>query len=115
MTGEEEHMLNQFWSDVNVMLANGDLNKSYFATEEDRLWVWFRGVLDNWKIYYKKKYNREPFDDVSIMNYLKDEPYYVGQKQKKIMKANRHCHILDIDSSPDMIKEIVECLNTVYE
>jgi DNA primase len=81
--GEEDHMLNQFWDDVNFLVNEGDIQVNYFKIKDNLLFIPFNYVFQKWGLHYKRKTNREPFDEQSIRKYLSDEPYYVDTKQEK--------------------------------
>lgn len=106
-TGEEEHMLNQFWSDVNFLISKGELGQRHFKYENNKLFVWLQGIYDEWSLHFRKKTGREPFDQMSIIKYLQDEPYYCESTQKRIGSVKRRVHVLDVEKCPETIQEIV--------
>lgn len=110
MSGENDHALNQFWDDTNylVSLNESDVNKIMeYRSTEGILVFWFKGLYDAWSIHYRKKTGREPFDRNSILNYLKDEPYFKEQKNVRIKKmGTKLCCLIDIDKAPESVKEI---------
>ncbi len=105
-TGEEEHMLNQFWEDVNYLVSNNDVGFKHIRVSGDKLYVWLAGLYETWALHYKKKTGREPFDRQSIIKYLQDEPYYITAEPRKMGSVSRKVHILGIESATDIIKEI---------
>lgn len=112
--GEDDHMLNQFWDDINVMIAQVEVDKDYFKKEEDTLHIWFAGVFDKWTIHFKKKYNKDPFSSSTLLSYLRLEPYYIGPSQRRISKALRSCHAISLKEAPETLKEIAEYIDSLY-
>jgi len=114
-TGEQEHMLNQFWDDVHYMFVEGQLGENYLKVSGDRLYIWPKGLYEAWTIHYRKKTGREPFDYTSIMQYLKDEQYYLPVT-KTIRMGQGPCRVIgvDINSATETIKELTERIRAKY-
>lgn len=117
LTGEQEHMLNQFWEDVSYLVAKGELGGKHFCVDSgsqlgidrDLLFVWFPAVYVEWAVHYKKKTGREPFSKTSILKNIKEEPYFVADNfQKKIANKNQRTLVIDIEKGTDDIKELAE-------
>ncbi|GEA17768.1 CHC2 zinc finger domain-containing protein [Moorella sp. E306M] len=116
--GEEEHMLNQFWSDVNYLVLDGEINYlNFFGLYEDegeagRLGVYLRGLYDAWAKYFRQKTGREAFDKQSILGYLQKEPYYVkdGVINKRLNGTPRKVHMLEIAQMPEVLLDLVETI-----
>lgn len=77
----DEEMLTQFWDDVTVMYSGGKIGKDEIAVKDDLMYIWFSSVYNAWAIYYKTKNLREAFDSNTIKKYMKDEPYYMKNKE----------------------------------
>jgi len=105
-TGEEEHMLNQFWEDLNYLYSRRELNSQHFRVEGDVLYVWFNGCYDSWCIHFRKKTGREPFDKQSIQKYLEDEKYYLGRELKRMGGGPRRVLMVDIENATETIREL---------
>jgi DNA primase len=103
---EEANMLNQFWDDVNYLVSEGTIGDKYFRVENEKLLMWFEGIYVAWSIHYRKKAGRDPFDKVSIIKYLKDEPYYQGSSLKRLANTPRRVHAVLIEKAPDAVQEI---------
>jgi DNA primase len=119
--GEEDHMLNQFWDDVNILVSEGTISSKYFKViDQGRLFVWFAGVFETWAIHYKKKTGREPFEKQSIIKYLQEEPYFGGDSRVKInissgsMPLQKRGITINLDLATDTIKEIADIAEASY-
>jgi len=111
LTGEQEHMLNQFWDDINYLVTEEAVTEKHIKVDGDNLYIWFPALYEIWGLHYKKKTGREPFDKSSILKYLQEEPYYVKVELKRINKTPRKCHVINISQATDAIKEIVGYLD----
>lgn len=114
---EDEHMLAQFWSDVVVMESDGDLGLEHFRTikHNDELIVWFPSVFNKWAEYYRRRTGKEPFDRMSVLKYLQDEPYYKTTKPAKLFgNVLRKSIVIDLrnENTPSTVIELAE---SVYE
>lgn len=117
-SGEEEHMLNQFWDDVNYLVMEKDISAEFFRVEEDKMFVPFNYVFQKWELHYKRKTNREPFDIQSIRNYLYDEPYFLENKLEyfnvKGKQINRRGVWIDLKKATETIIEISKAVIIDY-
>jgi len=110
-TGEQEHMLNQFWDDVNYLYSDGQIGDRYFKVQGTELYVWFKGLYESWSIHYRKKTGREPFDKISIMQYLKDEPYLVSTNEAAWMiQGTKRTIKIDLEKANETILELVDAI-----
>lgn len=108
-TGEQEHMLNEFWNDINVLLSEGQINSNYMRVVGSELSLWFRGTYDLWAIHYRKKTGKEPFSHNSIFKYMQDEPYFIEASRIVRMAQGTHRSvIIDINKSTETITEIAQ-------
>ncbi|MGE4274089.1 MAG: CHC2 zinc finger domain-containing protein [Desulfitobacterium sp.] len=111
-TGEEDHMLNQFWLDVNTMISSNLLGDKELKVEEGKLYVWLQGAYNEWSSYYRKRTGREPFDMQSISKYLKEEPYCLDTSfRTRIGKVQRRTIVVDIRKANEIIQEIADSLD----
>jgi len=116
MSGENDHALNQFWDDINYLVSSNEIvTKSFieYRPAEKILTIWFKGLHDAWSIFYRKKTGKEPFDWKSVSGYLRDEPYFLEAKNAWMNSTTKHCFLINIDKSPDNVKEIASVLETV--
>ncbi len=114
-TGEQEHMLNQFWDDIHYMFVEGQLTDNYLKVFNENLYVWMKGLYEAWSIHYRKKTGREPFDYQSIMQYIKDEPYFSsGQRLARLKQGPCRCVEINVEKSTDTIRELVEKIRAKY-
>lgn len=107
--GENDHALTQFLNDLNYLASTEDMDREKFFSYDQgkqELYIWWNGVYEAWAVHYKKKTGKEPFDKKSVLDYLKDEPFFKEQKTAKIGAISRWCCIIDISKAPDSIKEI---------
>lgn len=106
---EEEHMLNQFWNDVAILEADGELGPAHFALKDDKLAIWFPAVYNAWAEQYRRRTGKEPFDRTSILKYLQDEPYYAGTIGGVRLKGGkRWCHLISPENAPEPVKELID-------
>jgi len=111
-TGEEDHMLNQFWSDVNTMISSHELGLKQMKIEDNKLYIWLQGVYSEWSVYYRKRTGREPFDLQSITKYLKEEPYCLDTSHRfYIGKVRRRVAVIDLSKANEIIQEIADSLD----
>lgn len=114
-TGENEHMLNVFWDDVNILQSEGEIGPKQLKVIGDSLFIWFSSVYETWAVHYRKKTGREPFDKMSILKYLKEEPYFVKQVTQKMAKADRKVYEIKIALATDTIKELAEAVRVAQQ
>lgn len=105
--GEGEHMLSQFWDDLNYLLSEGTLGAKHFKVENEKLYIWYEGIYVAWSVLFRKKTGRDPFDKMSILKYLTEEPYYLDATQKRLYGGSaRRVHGIDLKLAPENIKEL---------
>jgi len=114
-TGEQEHMLNQFWEDVFVLYMDKELDKKYLFVEDNHLFIWFVGAYDKWAIHYKKKTGKEAFERNTILKYLTDEPYYVDTKKKRMDGPPKWVYVIDIAKATDTVQELAEAVREAQD
>ena len=111
ITGESEHILNQFWDDVNYLVENQKIGKGKICIVDDTLCFWINGVYEDWSLHYRSKTGREPFDKNSVLKYLQEEPYYREKKTVKINGIGRWSAVIGIGGElPIPVKELVEIM-----
>ncbi|WP_018306310.1 CHC2 zinc finger domain-containing protein [Desulfitobacterium hafniense] len=111
-TGEEDHMLNQFWQDINTMISTNELGSKQLKIDDKKLYVWLPGVYNEWSSYYRKRTGREPFDLQSITKYLKEEPYCKDVSFRiRIGKVPRRAAIIELSEANEIIREIADSLD----
>ena len=118
--GEEEHMLNQFWNDVSLLISEEKLGHNHFRVGGDELYIWFPGVYGVWALYYRSKTGREPFAEHSLRKYLVDEEYFIpplnGEVSHRVYFGNKkditlkRALAISISKAPEVIEEIVNML-----
>ncbi len=122
LSSEQEHMLNQFWEDVDYLVSKGDLGNKHFLVGRDPkygldanlLYIWFPAVYTEWAIHYRKKTGREPFNKVSILKNIREEPYFVDNNAfKRFGNDARKALVINLNEATDEIKEIAE--NFIYD
>lgn len=116
-SGEDEHMLNQFWSDLVYLHSERIINNKHIRSEApfSKLYIWFNGAYEAWSLHYKKKTGREPFDSLSLLNYLRDEPYFLGREQRRMDGAKRWVYVIDIPNSTETIQELANAVEEASE
>lgn len=111
-TGEEDHMLNQFWLDVNTMISSNILGDKHLKVEDKKLYVWLQGVYGEWTAYYRKRTGKDPFDLQSITKYLNEEPYCIpGTARPRLGKVQRRAIVVDLPKANEIIQEIADSLD----
>lgn len=119
-TGEQEHMLNQFWEDVNYLASEGTVNANHIKVVdtkdgERKIAIWFAGLYETWGLHYKKKTGREPFDKQSILKYMQDEAYYEPPRNIRLGKTVRKAIHINVDKATEAIEEIFEAFSLQIE
>ncbi len=110
--GEQDHMLNQFWDDLNFLWSAGKVDGKYIRVDGSSLSVWFNGAFEIWAEHYRRKNGREAFDRSSIMKYLQDEPYFLKSNKKTRLKSGvKSCFVINIPEATEAIKELAEAIN----
>jgi hypothetical protein len=110
-TAEEEHILNQFWEDVNTLVDAGKINAHQMKVIDRKLYVWLPAVYDTWAEHYRKKTGGEPFDKLSIQKYLFDEPYVLRKSCLiKMARTDRRVCEIDLARATDTIREIASVI-----
>lgn len=107
-TGENEHMLNQFLTDLGILFSNGELDKRFIGIRNNVLYLWFAGVYGSWAKYYRNKTGREPFDEQSIRKYIQEEPYCKPDERYYFSDGRKRAVAIDLTAGiPEAIEEIV--------
>ncbi len=109
-TGENEHILNVFWEDINILQSEGQIEKQQLKVIGDSLFIWFSSVYETWAVYYRRKTGREPFDKMSIQKYMKEEPYFGKPVTLKLAKVDRKVYEIKTALATDTIKELAEAV-----
>jgi len=111
-TGEQEHILNQFWNDVSYLVVKKELDERYIKYNNDALYLWLRGIYEVWTVHYRKKTGKEPFDEMSIQKYLRDEPYFLKSRFPFGFSDNRKkAWVLNMKQAPEIVKELAEIVS----
>ena len=106
--GEEEQMLNIFWSDALILAVKKEIGKDYLSVVDNELHVWLSGVYGAFAVYFRQKTGQEPFDEQSIRKYLKEEPYCKDFERKYFGLRQRRAVIIDLGLAPESVKELAE-------
>jgi DNA primase len=111
-TGEKEHMLNQFFHGVSVLVNEHKLNSSHicFDRSKNYIAIW-TGVYDIWSEHYRKVTGNDPFDELSIRKYLMDEPYYL--KTEKITffgKERKRAFVINLSKAPEELHDVIDIM-----
>lgn len=110
-TGEQEHMLNQFLTDLSILVSEDEIGERYIKVDlNGKLIIWLSGAYNIWAKHYRSRTGKEPFDEQSIRKYLQEEPYCLGIAKVRLDKVPRNVVLLDIGKSPDAVAEIAESL-----
>ncbi|TEB13398.1 hypothetical protein [Pelotomaculum propionicicum] len=117
LSSEQEHMLNQFWEDLGYLISKNELNSKHFyvgrdpkyGIDSDLLYIWFPAVYTEWALHYRKKTGREPFNKVSILKNIREEPYFVDNNAlKRFGNDVRKALVINLSEATDEIREIAE-------
>jgi hypothetical protein len=120
-TAEDEHILNVFWNDVVVLYDRGRIDDRHVnlrhdkVSEKDYLAIWFPPVFNEWAKEYRQRTGQEPFDKASIIQYIKDEPYFEEYKNIRLDSQPRKCYVLDPDLGPDYLNELLTSVNEKFK
>jgi len=111
-TGESEHMLNQFLTDLGILFSEGELDSRYLGVKDDNLYLWLAGAYGTWAKYFRSKTGREPFDEQSIRKYLQDEPYCQPDERFYFRDGRKRATVIDLTAGvPEAIEEIADMYN----
>lgn len=111
-TGENEHMLNQFLTDLSILFSEGELDERHIGVKDNKLYLWFAGAYGVWSRYYRSKTGREPFDEQSIRKYLQEEPYCKPDERFYFKDGRKRATVIDLETSvPETVEEIVGMFN----
>jgi len=117
-SGEDDHMLNQFWDDVHYLLNEKILREEYFDVKDKEMFVVFSAVYETWTLHYKKKTGREPFERQSLINYLEEEPYCIGKTRRRTLikgqQINRRGYSINLEKATETIQEIADMVKQQY-
>ncbi len=117
ISSEQEHMLNQFWEDIAYLISKNELTNKHFyvgrdpkyGLDADLLYIWFPAVYTEWALHYRKKTGREPFNKVSILKNIREEPYFVDNNASKRFGSElRKALVINLSEATDEIREIAE-------
>lgn len=117
LSSEQEHMSNQFWEDVGYLISKNELGGKHFYVGRDQkyglnsdlLYIWFPAVYTEWALHYRKKTGREPFNKVSILKNIREEPYFVDNNVLKRFGSDvRKALVINLNEATDEIREIAE-------
>ena len=79
----ESTALSEFYSDIEVMAAEGILNGGHGLIEDGKAYLWLQGIYNLWVVDRNKR-NAPVWSMNDIKNHMKDEKYYVPQKGKRL-------------------------------
>ena len=103
---EEEGELSVFLEDITVLISDGSIVPKHYLVESDRLYLWFSGIYNTWEKNYKQRKGEGPFGKSALMDYFREEPYYIDHNiQKRIGGTNRRCLVFDMSLLPEHIRE----------
>lgn len=107
---EGEHILNVFLDDVEILLSDGAIRLDQIAVANDRVYMWYKAVYAVWAEHYRRRTGKEPFDRMSILKYLKDEPYFDSEQTFRLGNSPRWCLALDPskDAEDGQIRSIAQ-------
>lgn len=115
LASEQEHLVNQFWEDLDYLISKSELGNKHFCTGRNPkvadgvevLYIWFPAVYTEWAMHYRKKTGREPFNKISILRNIREEPYFVANNiAKRFGNDLRKALVIRLDRAPDEIKEV---------
>ena len=116
-TGEQDHMLNQFWADISFLITEKKIAENYIRVMPGNvLAVRIHQVYQIWALHYRSKTGREPFAEQSIYNYLKDQPYFLEHTRAYFGSGSNQADrkravLIDMNKAPEVVQEIVEELD----
>ena len=105
---DEENELSIFLEDMCVLMAKDRIGQEFYrvSTVKDKLYLWFAAVYNPWATHYRQRTGEPPFGRSAIIDYLKEEPYFVeNDKQVWIGGHNRRCIVLELSKLPEHIRD----------
>jgi len=97
---EEGFVINEFFSDIEVMKANKTLNGQHVAVKQldgrEVVCIWLKATYNAW-CEDRRRRNLTVWDYGDVQRYLKDEPYFLKLRDnQRIHGAVRSCLRLDL-------------------
>lgn len=107
--------LDQFFDSVSVLIQKNYFDKiSWYkhSKEDDTVAIWFSALYEEWSVQYRKAHGQSPFTNRTIIDLLKEMPYFVeSNKVVRIpstssMYSNdlRKCIVLRYSRLPEHLK-----------
>lgn len=111
---QSDSALNKFWSEVNTMRVLGEEVLKFFAIDYDNPNtgnIFFPGVYQQWKKFSQQRGGNKNFDERTLKDYLKSQPYCIGKEKKKIFTGmDSSITVYEIDlkhkTTPVYLKDI---------
>jgi len=115
---ESEHMLAVFMEDLITLHDKlTEYYDVYTQTKESkgkkRMAIHFPTFYSIWSESYKRKGVDEPFKRGTILNYIKEEPYFVRNELRRVGKKPMRATVFSLDKEdkpPDSLKYLAEHL-----
>lgn len=105
---QKDNLINQFVSDLQVLVSKGDIKQEdYFMSEDEKIYIYFQGLYNIWASDCKKR-GKEVFKESSLRGYFKEEESFIGYPIKKRIKGfSRNCIVLSEDLINEDILDLV--------
>jgi len=119
--------VHRFFSDINAMRLCGEKVYKYVAKEninDKQVAIYFQGLYNEWAKFKQQRGGiKDVFNENTLKDYLKSQPYFVSNNAKRLMKevgenVRVNCIILDSTHPilPKPLKEMIaDNTQTSYE
>lgn len=110
---EEESLV--FWDDLLALSHSGKIHGEFWKHESGYGHFYFEGLYRIWSEDYVKRNREAPFTAHAIRNILKNEPYFVDdkddlgkQKRRWIGNTRVRCLTFDMEKAPEAVQALID-------
>lgn len=110
----EEQAVSVFMDDLMAMKTRRLIDDNYWATDDDRVYIYFHGLHNVWSQEYRKSRGEEAFKESSIRAYMKEEHGFLESNVNWRIKGSiKKCIVFDRAKVSDEIKHLIEHVEPV--
>ena len=105
---EEEQILNRFLDDFEALVRKGDIPEGYYEVDQFKgeIRLYFSGIYNIWQKDFRLRTGENPFPRQTILDHFKEEEYYIECDRRYIHGKQQRALVLDLDKSPDSLKNL---------
>ncbi len=106
---QEEQAIGIFLQDLVALKTDGQITKRYWTIFDGRIYLYFHGLYSVFSREYRRSRGIEPFKAASLMEYLKEEPGFLGSRvNHRIEGEMRSCVVFDEATCPEPIRHLID-------